>query len=419
MIAVVCANSGGAMSPMIRYAVLALSLVSIQNGCATSGHERIDSGLTVKPPQQVRVLTYNTLHGLAVGRYSVHPGESQDQRAARLALQAEGIARVAPDLILLQEVNPLPEMAGWYVHRLKELGFEYREVHQVDACGVRLAPGLAVVPGLNNGLVVLAKLPFRIRKLEGLKLSGEVGGCRDYMGVQFGELRYALVAEVENPATGRKWVAVSLHLHSGIERDEYFIQQIEAARAEGRLPKKDEYEQVLQVLIEDRKRRLDELRVLIANLKTLQVERDYAGVILGGDFNFEPGSPEYQELEAAGLKDTYMLASPTNELRSYDPQHNPIARHEEVNLPPTLSSLIHTLSETEQQRIVARYRQGIGEARRIDFLFAMRWNTAHPKGCLSQELFGQPDAVHVDAGSDHYGVLDTYTTDGSRCSLQF
>jgi endonuclease/exonuclease/phosphatase family metal-dependent hydrolase len=401
---------------MTRYALLSLSLLLIQTGCVTSGPQSIDTSPQAKPLQQVRVLTYNTLHGLAVGRYSVHPGESQDERTARLALQADGIARVAPDLVLLQEVNPLPDMAEWYVRRLKELGFAYNEVHQVDACGVRLAPGLAVVPGLNNGLVVLAKVPLRIRKLEGLKLSGGIGGCRDSMGVQFGELRYALVAEVENPATGKKWVAVSLHLHSGIERDEYFIQQIEAARVEGRLPANNEYEQVLNALIEDRTRRLAELRVLIANLKTLQLEQDYGGVILGGDLNFEPDSPEYQELLAAGLKDTYMLASPTNELHSYDPKQNPLARHEEVTLPPTLSAIIRTLSEAQQQQIIAAYREGIGEARRIDFIFATRWGAVHPRGgCLRQELFGQPDAVNLGVGSDHYGVLDTYRTDSTNC----
>ena len=51
---------------------------------------------------------------------------------------------------------------------------QYAEVHQVDACGVRLAPGLAVVPGLNNGLAVLAKAPLRLRKVKGLKLSGGI-----------------------------------------------------------------------------------------------------------------------------------------------------------------------------------------------------------------------------------------------------
>ena len=52
------------------------------------------------------------------------------------------------DVILLQEVNPLPEKAEACVTALKTLGAEYSEVHQVDACGIRLF-WPAVVPGLN------------------------------------------------------------------------------------------------------------------------------------------------------------------------------------------------------------------------------------------------------------------------------
>src|SRR4029079_312319 len=115
----------------------------------------------------------------------------------------------------------------------------YRAVHQVDACGVRVAPGLAVVPGLNNGLAVLARAPLRLRKVEGLKLSGGFGRCDDYMGFQMGELRYALIAEVENPNTGRRLLTVSLHLHSGIERNAFFIHKIDEAVKEGRARRED------------------------------------------------------------------------------------------------------------------------------------------------------------------------------------
>ena len=38
---------------------------------------------------------------------------------------------------------------------------------------------------------------------------------------------------------------------------------------------------------------------------------------------------------------------------------------------------------------------------------------AHPLGCLRQELFGRPNPVTLGAGSDHFGVLDTYTTGGN------
>ena len=107
-------------------------------------------------------------------------GESKEVARPRLDLQFEQLSEVQPDLILLQEVNPLPAIAERYVAALKDFGLHYSEVHQVDACGVRVAPGVAIVPGLNNGLAVLVKAPLRLRKVTGLKLSGGFGRCEDF-----------------------------------------------------------------------------------------------------------------------------------------------------------------------------------------------------------------------------------------------
>ncbi len=400
--------------PIFLTSVL-LACMSLLQGCSGSGPETRDAELNANRMSRIRVLTYNTLHGLEVGRYTVRPGESEEEHASRLAIQIEQMTAAAPDLMLLQEVNPLPATARVYVDGLKKSGLDYDEVHQVDACGIRLIGNVAVVPGLNNGLVVLAKAPLRIRKLEGLKLSGGLGGCQDSTGVQFGELRYALIAEIENPATRRKVLAVSLHLHSGIERDEYFTQRIVVGQLEGRIPNEGAARQILAALAQDQERRLEELRTLVRELRTRQTEGHYVGVLVGGDFNFEPDSPEYRALQEAGLKDTYVLARHTGELHSYNPQHNPIAQHEEEALPSALSSVVQAMPEAEREKIVAGYRQGLRMSRRIDFLFVMRYGPADPNACLRQELFGTSRPVTLDVGSDHYGVLDTYTTDGSDC----
>ena len=403
-----------AVGPILFASVLLVCL-SLLQGCSTPSPETRGSEQNANRMSRFSVLTYNTLHGLEVGRYSVRPGESEEEHATRLAIQIKQMAAAAPDLMLLQEVNPLPDTALVYVNGLKKSGLDYDEVHQVDACGVRLIGNVAVIPGLNNGLVVLAKAPLRVRKLEGLKLSGGMGGCRDSTGVQFGELRYALIAEVENPVIKKKLLAVSLHLHSGIERDEYFTERIIVGQLQGRIPKEGEAQQVLAALAEDRERRIEELRILVQKLRTLQTEGHYVGVVIGGDFNFEPDSPEYRALYDAGLRDTYMLARRTGELHSYDPTSNPIAQHEEVTLPPALSSIVQAMPESERQKILDGYRRGLSMARRIDFIFAMRSGPADPNACLRQELFGQPSPVTLDVGSDHYGVLVTYTTDGSDC----
>ena len=225
--------------PLLRnYLAITLLVVgSFLAACAHSGDRT--STPTGKPMPRFLVLTYNTLHGLEPSGLTVKASESKEVRQARLDLQFQQLSVVQPDVMLLQEVNPLPEMAEAYVVALKTHGLQYTEVHQVDACGVRLAPGVAVVPGLNNGLAVLAKSPLRLRKVEGLKLSGGFGGCSDFVGLQTGELRYALIAELENPDTGRKLLAVSLHLHSGLERNAFFIKKINEAVEQGKVRRED------------------------------------------------------------------------------------------------------------------------------------------------------------------------------------
>jgi endonuclease/exonuclease/phosphatase family metal-dependent hydrolase len=284
----------------------------------------------------------------------------------------------------------------------------------VDACGIRLGLGLGLVPGLNNGLAVLAKSPLRLRKLVGLKLSGGFGGCRDVVGFQTGELRYALIAEVENPATRGKILAVSLHLHSGIERNEYFIQQIREAKEQGQLQDPEHFDKVLAALVASQDRRIKELRTLMRELGKLQGQDDYLAVVIGGDFNFEPDSPEYHELESAGLRDSHTIAQPETELYTYDPQ-NPIVSPETEAVPAALSSAIKGLPESRQQRIIAEYRKGISQARRIDFLFTMPGPSWKRNVCVKQELFGKPDAISDRTGSDHYGVLNTYSFDRAEC----
>ncbi|HEU4505489.1 MAG TPA: endonuclease/exonuclease/phosphatase family protein [Nitrospira sp.] len=367
------------------------------------------------PLPRVTFLTYNTLHGLVPSRLTVKAGESKEAREARLDLQFRQLALIQPDVMLLQEVNPLPEMADRYVAAMKTFGLHYRAVHQVDACGVRLAPGVAVVPGLNNGLAILAKAPLLLRKVEGLKLSGGFGRCDDYMGFQTGELRYALIAEVENPDTGRKLLTVSLHLHSGIERNAFFIQKINEAVEEGRGRRQD-FEGLVTAMEQDQQRRLDEIRLLVKEIQKLYAKGAYLGVIVGGDFNFEPDDPEYRELERAGLRDIYTMARPETEVYSLDPPRNVIAGQGIREVPSALRAAMKRLPESQQEKILEGYQKGISQARRVDFLFLMRPPSGETAGCFRQELFGQADEVAIAPASDHYGVLVTYFADASHCA---
>jgi endonuclease/exonuclease/phosphatase family metal-dependent hydrolase len=347
-----------------------------------------------------KVLTYNTLHGLLVERFWVRPGEMLEQQLARFNLRVDQLADIQPDVALLQEVNPLPHMAERYVEALQARGLHYSQVHQVDACGLRV-PGLALLKDLNNGLVVLAKAPLQLRKLDGLRLSG-TGSCHDRVGWQVGELRYALIAEVVSPGTRAKYLVSTAHLHSGIERDMYLLHALKEAHEQGRL---HHYDHLMAALKEDQELRLRELHTWIKALHRYQEDGPYTGLIIGGDFNFERGSPEYRELERVGLQDTAELAPGMPMLNTYDPTLNPLAGHEETGLPPAFDLAIAGESAADRQEIISDYRRAISQARRIDFLFSMSFMS---KACLRQALFGQsPSGKQV--GSDHYGVINTYS----------
>ncbi len=395
--------------------VAVIIVCSFSTACAHSDYHFLGEGVPGPTPMEhFRILTYNVLHGFEVSDSSITPIESEEARAARFNLQTQQLSLVQPDVMLLQEVNPLPGEAQAYVTALKKVGLAYTEVHQADACGIRLF-GWGIVPGLNNGLAVLAKTPLRVRKLKGLKLSGGIGRCGDCFGLQLSELRYALIAEVENPATGNRLLVVSLHLHSGIERASYFLRRVAEVEEHGGFPR-EELQDFVAAVEQGKNRRLQEIRVLVKELSRLLAEETYLGAIVGGDFNFEPDSREYRELRRVGLRDTYTIPGLSSYEYSYDPVRNPLAGQEnELTLPPSLRRAMTSLSEDEQQRIVEGYREVMGQGRRIDYLFHMGRPPNNPRRCLRQELFGTPTTVVAQPGSDHYGVLNTYIADPSEC----
>lgn len=175
--------------------------------CAPMTAPLYDTGPLTVPhgegPASFTVLNYNAWHGLDTGEFWVTASQTAEQSQARLEFQVDLITAARPDLILLQEVNPLPNQAARYVQALAERGLAYDAIHQVDACGIRIRGNAALIPGLNNGLAILARRELHLRRLTGLKLSGEIGSCESVSGLQFEELRYALIGDITLPETGQ------------------------------------------------------------------------------------------------------------------------------------------------------------------------------------------------------------------------
>lgn len=361
-------------------------------------------------PESFTVVTWNAWHGLDTGEFWVTPAETSEENQARLQLQVTQLAAAQPDVIFLQEVNPLPQRALAFVEGLKAQGLSYRQVHQVDACGIRRRGGQGLIPGLNNGLVILAKEELQLKKLDGLKLSGDVGRCESTSGYQLEELRYGLIGEITLPGTGVKYLVVSTHLHSGLEAGSPFLDQVGILHQRGQF---SHYPQLQWTIDQSRLRRIGELDVLMRDLYRRNRVTRYAGIVIGGDFNFEPDFPEYEEALMLRLHDSYASATHMDDIYTVDPSRNArIAPHESIETPKDLAHKLGSESHKTQEIVLAAYRAEMIRPRRIDYLFV---NGFFPDHCLRQDLFGTGTNAAGIPASDHFGIVNRYTRDRSTC----
>ena len=361
-------------------------------------------------PDSFTIVSYNAWHGLDAGEFWVTSSESPEQNASRLRFQVELIVKADPDVVLLQEVNPLPQRAEEYVASLKKFGLDYTNVHQVDACGIRLSENRALIPGLNNGLAILAKKELQLKKIKGLKLSGDVGACEDTSGMQLGELRYGLIAEITLPETSDKYLITSLHLHSGFETGQGFLQKLASLHEEGRF---DRYPWFKWEIDKVRLRRIGEISTLMRELLKLNQDGTYSGMALGGDFNFEPDFPEYEEATMLRLVDTYTLVQHEETQYTADPVKNAHIRlGPEPKIPALLKDELSDVSPETKEEVLAAYREEQKRPRRIDYIFV---DSLFPDYCFTQELFGVETDANDLPPSDHFGVTNRYTRDFTPC----
>lgn len=398
---------------MGRYRI-ALAAVCTLIACSCAPPLYRDGPLVVAPgagPDTFTVLTYNAWHGLNTGEFWVTPSELPELNQARLQFQVAQIRAAQPDLVLLQEVNPLPIRADQYVKALAMLGLDYDEVHQVDACGIRIRGDTALIPGLNNGLVILARHRLHLRKLAGLKLSGDLGRCDSVSGMQLEELRYALIGDITLPETGQHYLVASTHLHSGFEAGAAFLDTLQRAYRAGYLSRYPEFRWAID---QDRLRRIGELDKLTRTLRMFRRQGAYAGFAVGGDFNFEPDFPEYEEARLLRLTEPGRSSDKDRILYTADPGRNGLIHiGDESTFPPPLTQIFKELPPEAAAKAHEVYGLEIRRPRHIDYLWTESFFPGH---CARQELFGTEINAEKMPASDHFGVLTIFTRAGGSCA---
>lgn len=298
--------------------------------------------------ESIRILTYNAWHGFwrtQAKELLVLPSEQRAARARRAAVQTDRLERLAPDVFMGQEVHPLP----WRARELAR-GLEHQSIHQLVSCGVRFLH-LGVPWSIRSGLLMTAAERFQLARVSAPKLSGRIGYCNDWLGLQLEETRRALLGRIVLE-DDRRLLLVTTHLHSSTEgggaRDDRRAREVDA---------------LLEAIAEARRQ-----------------DPELIGVVLGGDLNAMTGSEPIARLLEAGFVDAATVAGA--EFATYDPWSN------------ALAARMTEAGGGDPKRSAPR---------RIDYLLVSRElarfvRSVEPYGTESSTLEEGPD-------SDHFGVL--------------
>lgn len=216
--------------------------------------------------------------------------ETPEIRQTRFKGLCNEIREKNPDVIFLNEANPLFEYAGALE---KELGYSW--VGHMGVAGVR-AFGKGFPLNLREGDLILAKRELGLKYLGHKKLGG-AGFCGNSFSFHFDNLTQAVLGSVN--VGGREVYVCCTHWIASPECSEknkrllpklcseWGFDESEIPKAEARL------EKTAQVKLTEAKRLAEWLREKVP---------DGAPLIVGGDFNAEAHWQELQMLSQSGFK---------------------------------------------------------------------------------------------------------------------
>lgn len=338
------------------------------------------------------ILTFNIWHGLAErGVFRFREFEEANRRQARWQLALSEIQRLRPDVVCLQELNPLSQKLSELVTALDGVA-----TGCVDQGGIRLfSQGLP--QNLVTGLGVLlreAARPVKGREWSiprNVQLSGAPFISGESFSFHFNEIRRAQLEMIETTLLGRVLI-VNTHLHHGFERFAALCELVESYVSEGRISQ-ETAEQLGLAMDQSRDRRLHEVDRLLEAVT--QAERHCDGIVLAGDLNSPPDGQAVRSLFQAGFRDLAELAIQPD----IGPTWDPVTNIENHKLQETFRFPLPTMGNPELQRL---YRDFDRLPRRIDYILG-RGSPVSERAARASRI-GMTNGSSV-APSDHYGLL--------------
>lgn len=325
------------------------------------------------PLKKIRILTLNVWSGLTykgffkMGEYEHHP----KKRYERLVSE---INKLAPDIIAIQEANPLPHYAKCLAKDL-----DYQVIYSVALGGIRFG-SFGIPTNMREGQAILVKKPWTIEALGKKRLGGR-GIATNWFCLHFGEITQSLLGRVV--IHGKPLYIYNLHLHEGPFKGPVLEAMLKRLAQEVTTEKLEEVRKAIEKDMERRRLEITHLTKFVEET----LPPDMPAIILG-DFNTTSESGEIEPLLAGGKWiDSFRFKNPNEEGITWDPKHNSNYHPVEIVKDP-----IETL-----------YVYHGSHPYRIDFILV---NSNIPKDHIleSRAVLTPVDGV---SPSDHYGVLTT------------
>ncbi|MGD0338501.1 MAG: BamA/TamA family outer membrane protein [Bacteroidota bacterium] len=334
------------------------------------------------PVSHLRILTINVWSGLDyIGNIRCGDYEHDDRRELRFQALLAQIRQLDPDIIFLQEANPV----GAYAARLAD-SLSFDEIHLVCNAGIKLGP-IGLPTNLKEGIAILARRSLALELFDVWKLSGAPGIYGDAITVHFDQSIFALVGKITVDRT--PIMVVNPHLIAAIPQDTLLEQEF-GQRAQIIGISKNKYADALRMWEKNNQRRKREVTQLIEHLGPLTESH---GVVMAGDFNAEPQSPEIDMIiGTTGYLDIYS-ASASSSRPTWEPRTN-----ENILFS---TQVVDARGDTLDGYgcLSALYDE---HPRRIDYIFLSRQFTQNE---VSECRIVLDSSVNGSHASDHYGVL--------------
>lgn len=326
----------------------------------------------------LKVLTLNVWSGLDYeGVFHMGEYESAEHRRNRKQILLRKLRESAPDVICLQEVNPVPAYARSLADQLG-----YQNYSRVAMGGIRFGP-VGIPVNFREGDAILVRDGIEMRPLGREKLVG-AGISTNYFTFHFGEITQVIGVEIR--MGGERIQVFNTHLHAGPGTTDDVLDHVRDRWKAGEITA-DPFADILERFHSHQERRREELHHALNFIK----ETGEPGLLtlFAGDFNLTPEEKTYRQITDAGFQDAYLRGNdhPPN---TWDPQEN-----------SNIQSYYKAPEEFQGPLAAIRWEMD-HTARRIDYIFFKDVNKQITGVEIS--LFGTTpaDGIHI---SDHFGLL--------------